>query len=315
MNSPFVTDHSPRIGEAEELVPGLRVVTAPNAGPMTFTGTRSYILGYDRLAVIDPGPDEPSHHRALMDATRGATVTHILVTHAHVDHAPLARRLSEELDVPISGFGDMARAQARFRGDRHGGVSGKTARLPDLGGGEGIDHGHDVDESLDHGTIVSGGDWVLEALHTPGHLADHLCFAWRETGIVFTGDHIMGWATTMVSPPHGDMQEFMQSLRRMAERAGDRVFFPGHGGAVEDPHAMIDWQIRHRLDREQQILDALSGRTLAPEEIAGMIYSGIDGRLISAATRNVIAHLVDLEARGRVQMERPGQAQGRYRLV
>ncbi|MCY3877178.1 MAG: MBL fold metallo-hydrolase [Rhodobacteraceae bacterium] len=293
MQNPFVTDHEVQVGVALKLAPGLRVVTAPNPGPMTFTGTQTYLLGVDRVAIIDPGPDDDAHLEALLNATTYACVTHIIVTHAHVDHSPLARRLSRRLDVPVYGFTEPAPAKGHDR---------RLDVIPrNMKGGEGIDHGHRVDVGLRDGSVVKGDEWELEALHTPGHLFDHLCLAWRNSGIVFTGDHIMSWATTMVSPPDGDMRSFMDSLERMAKRQGDRTYFPGHGGPVEDPGAMIDWQIRHRLARENQILDSLSERRFTPNELVQQIYTNIDRRLIPAAERNVLAHLIDLSDRGLVE--------------
>lgn len=307
MQNPFVTDHKVRVGIALDLAPGLRVVTAPNPGPMTFTGTQTYLLGEKGLAIIDPGPDDDAHFRALLDATADACVTHIFVTHAHVDHSPLARRLSRHLDVPVYGFKEPT--PTRVRGRR------LDTMFRKMKGGEGIDHGHHVDVDLHDGSVVEGKEWEIEALHTPGHLADHLCLAWRNTGYVFTGDHIMSWATTMVSPPDGDMRAFMNSLRRMANREGDRTYFPGHGGPVEDPQAMIGWQLRHRLARENQILDCLSEEQLTPKDLVKRMYADIDRKLVSAAERNVLAHLIDLADRGLVKAQSPEDPLGRYRRI
>ena len=307
MQNPFVTDHDVQVGIAVELAPGLRVVTAPNPGPMTFTGTQTYLLGKEGVAIIDPGPADDAHFRALLDATANARVTHIFVTHAHMDHSPLARRLSRQLDVPVYGF--KGPVPKRMHGRRPDTVFRKTK------GGEGVDRGHRVDVEVRDGSVVRGGDWELEALHTPGHLADHLCLAWRKTGYVFTGDHIMSWATTMVSPPDGDMRAFMNSLARMATRDGDRTYFPGHGGPVENPKAMIDWQIRHRLARESQILDCLSAEQFTPNDLVKRMYSDIDQRLVPAAERNVLAHLIDLADRGLVEPTSKEHLLGLYRRI
>ncbi len=305
--NPFTKGHKVQVGIALEIVPGLRVVTAPNPGPMTFTGTQTYLLGEKGVAIIDPGPDDDAHFRALLDATTNACVTHILVTHAHVDHSPLARRLSRHLDVPVFGF--KKPPPARAHGRRF------DTMLRKMKGGEGIDHDHHVDVDLHDGTVVEGREWELEALHTPGHLGDHLCLAWRNSGFVFTGDHIMSWATTMVSPPDGDMRAFVNSLKRMANRVDDRTYFPGHGGPVEDPQAMIDWQVRHRLTRENQIQDCLSKEQLTPKDLVKRIYAGIDRRLVPAAERNVLAHLIDLADRGLVEARSPQDPLGRYRRI
>ena len=288
-------------------MPGVRVVTAPNAGAMTFTGTRTYLLGIEDIAVIDPGPDLPQHREAILRATAGARVTGIFVTHAHLDHSALARRLSRDLDAAIFGFGDMSR-----------GLDPRIARLSrncDLGGGEGIDHRHRVDVELGDGESVRSRDWVLDVLHTPGHLADHLCLAWPDAGVVFTGDHVMAWATTMVSPPDGDMRAFIRSLERMSKRRDDRLYFPGHGGAVEDPGAMIAYQLRHRLRREAQILEALASGGARPGTLVRRIYADLDARLHPAAERNVLAHLVDLADRGVVFGHGPDGPNCLYRLA
>ena len=305
MQDPFVRDHRVEVGTAVELAPGLRVVTAPNAGPMTFTGTQTYLLGTESVAIIDPGPDDDAHLEALLHATAGSRVTHIVVTHAHVDHSVLARRLSELLKVRIHGFRPQRPLQSRagYPGD-------ESAKR--LKGGEGIDASHRVDVHLEDGAIISCDEWEIEALHTPGHLSDHLCLVWRDTGNVFTGDHVMSWATTMVSPPDGDMGAFMRSLKRLANRLEDKTYFPGHGGPVTDPGAMIDWQIRHRLERESQILECLSGKTLTPGGIVELLYTDIDRRLVPAAERNVLAHLIDLAERGVVAAASGADPLGKY---
>ncbi len=290
-------------------MPGVRVVTAPNAGAMTFTGTRTYLLGFEDIAVIDPGPDLPEHREAIVRATAGARITGIFVTHAHVDHSALARRLSRELDADIYGFGDMS-----------SGINPRLVELSrsgDLGGGEGIDRLHRVDVELRDGDSVESRsrDWVLDVLHTPGHLADHLCFAWADAGIVFTGDHVMSWATTMVSPPDGDMQAFMRSLERMSRRRDDRLYFPGHGGVVEDPGAMIAYQLQHRRRRESQILEALASGGARPKTLARGIYGSLDARLLPAAERSVLAHLVDLADRGIVHGRGPDGPNCLYSLA
>ncbi|MEM7441409.1 MAG: MBL fold metallo-hydrolase [Pseudomonadota bacterium] len=285
---PFDKSFRPATGRAVELEPGVRVLAAPNPGPMTFTGTNTYLVGTHHLAIIDPGPDLIDHETAILAAVEGAKVSHILVTHSHVDHSPLARRLSEKLNAPVCGFGPAAEARSL--------QMAALAQEGDLGGGEGVDLAYSPDVALSDGDCVTGDGWALNALHTPGHLSDHLCFALGGTGAVFSGDHVMGWATTMVSPPDGDLTRFMASLDKMTERP-DRIYYPGHGGPVEDPIGIIAWQKTHRQGREAQIREALLAGPATAMDLAQRIYTDIDQRLIPAAARNVLAHLIDLSTR------------------
>ena len=295
MSDPYERNHKPAVGQAVEIEPGLRVVTADNAAPMTFTGTQTYLLGTDAVAVIDPGPDSDAHYKALMAAIGGAEVSHILVTHSHLDHSPLSGRLQQATQAPVLAFGQAHAARSA--------VMERLAGAGDLGGKEGIDTGFQPDVLLRDGQLVSGDCWTLQALHTPGHLSNHLCFAWETRGAVFTGDHVMGWATTMVSPPDGDLTDFMASLAKLAERGDDRVYYPGHGAPVLDPIGMVRHQIAHRKTREAQILDTLGLGTFSPAELAARIYTDVDPRLLPAAARNVLAHLIDLSERRLVRSE------------
>ena len=281
------------IATPQHLGPGLRRVRAPNPSPMTHTGTNSYLVGEGALAVIDPGPDLDDHLAALLEALRpGERITHILVTHAHVDHAPLARRLADRTGAPVLAYG--------------GATSGRSARMQALaesglaGGGEGLDHGFRPDRTLADGDRIEGDGWSLEALWTPGHLGGHLCFAFGDT--LFTGDHVMGWASSLVSPPDGDLTAFMASCRRLARRR-DRIYLPGHGDPVEDPAERLAWLISHRESRESAILAALSEGPKTISEITTQVYADTPTPLRPAAERNVFAHLLDLTGRGLAQGE------------
>lgn len=300
MDDPFDRSFDAPAGVAETLAPGLRRVLAPNPSAMTFRGTNTYLLGTGALAVIDPGPDDDAHLAALMAAIGDAPVSHVLVTHAHLDHSALAPRLAARTGAPVLAFGgptagrrpDMAALAAR------GG----------LGGGEGVDAGFRPDRCLCDGAAVTGDGWEVTALHTPGHFGNHLCFAWGDA--VFTGDTVMGWSTTLISPPDGDLTDFMAALARLGGR-GDRVWYPGHGGAVTDPAAMARWQIAHRQARTAQVLAALEEGPAHAGDIAARIYAGQEPGLIAAGTRNVLAHLIDLERRGAVRAPGPiGPATG-----
>lgn len=273
----------------EHLAPGLRALTAPNAGPMTFTGTRSYLLGEGTLALIDPGPDDPWHLDAIARAVAGERIGCILVTHAHRDHSAGARAAGARFGAEVRAFGDLPRSPAMQAFARAGG----------LGGGEGIDGGFRPDRRLADGETVTGPGWTVTALHAPGHLGDHLCFAWTEGRALFSGDLVMGWATTLISPPDGDLGAYRASLARLAAR-GDRVFYPGHGVPVDAPRELIATHLAHRLAREEQILGVLGRGPARIESMVGVLYAEIDPALWPAAARNVLAHLIDLVERGRV---------------
>ncbi|RVT86566.1 MBL fold metallo-hydrolase [Rhodobacteraceae bacterium CCMM004] len=282
---------SPQPGVVVDLGGGVRRVLAPNPSPMTLHGTNTYLVGTGgSVAVIDPGPDDPAHLDAVLAALDGARVSHILVTHAHRDHAPLARPLSRATGAPVLAFGD-ARAG---RSDRMIALAGAAA----LAGGEGVDADFAPDTTLADGSEVAGEGWTLTALWTPGHMGNHMCFALGET--VFTGDHVMGWASSLVSPPDGDLTDFMESCARLARHSARR-FLPGHGAPVEDPAQRLDWLVRHRRAREVQILDALAPAPATAAALTARIYTDIAAALLPAAERNVLAHLIDLEARSRVR--------------
>lgn len=299
-----MTEFDPVIGQPHTLAPLLSVVVAPNASPMTHTGTNTYLLGDTALAVIDPGPDDPAHLDALMRAIAGRTVSHILLTHSHLDHSPLARPLAGLTGAPVLAFGHS-----------HAGRSPIMQALADqglTGGGEGIDHDFAPDTTLADGAVVSGKDWELTALHTPGHIGNHLCFHWQNA--VFTGDHVMGWASSLVSPPDGDLTDFMRSCARLRARHWSR-FHPGHGAPVTDPAARLDWLIAHRRAREAAILSALADGPSDAETLAARIYTDTPPALLPAASRNVLAHIIDLTGKNRAAPEGALSATTRFRLT
>lgn len=269
-------------GLVQQLSPLVARVLAPNPSAFTYTGTQSYIVGAgDDVAVIDPGPDDPAHIVALMAAIAGRTVRAIVCTHTHRDHSPATRPLKALTGAPIIGCAPLSleddgpRADAAFDVDY----------LPD-----GI---------LADGEQVSGDGWTLEAVATPGHTSNHLCMALLEEDALFTGDHIMGWSTTVVSPPDGDMAAYMRSMQRLVDRS-DAVYYPAHGDAVLKPQQLARGMMGHRKQREGQILRLLrTGETEIPGMVAEM-YRGVDVRLHPAAGRSVLAHLIDLRDRGMV---------------
>lgn len=278
------------IGKIETLEPNVRRILAPNASPMTYWGTNTYIVGTGEVAVIDPGPKDMAHLFAILDGI-GAdeTITHIIVTHSHVDHSPLARDLSQATGAPIYAFGDSQ--------------AGRSAVMQQLashgiGGGEGVDHDFAPDHLVADGDEICGATWALRAIHTPGHFGNHLCFAMGD--LCFVGDHVMGWASSLVSAPDGDLTDFMASCHRLNARDW-RVFHAGHGAPITAPNARLNWLISHRLTREAQILEALGDGAMTPAALTRKIYHDTPEALLPAAARNVFAHLVDLLGKSRVR--------------
>lgn len=300
-----VSEIRPRPGAAQRLAAGLRVVLAPNPSPMTLHGTNSYILGEGRVAVIDPGPADPRHLAALLGAlSPGETVSHIFVTHAHLDHSPLARPLAGATGAPILAFGD-ARAGRSAEMDRIAAQGG-------LEGGEGVDAGFVPDEALAHGDEVAGEGWTVRALHTPGHFGNHLSF--QSEDAVFCGDHVMGWSSSLVSPPDGDMGAYMASLDLLAG-LGARLLYSGHGDPIADPAGRIPELVDHRRARESAICAALADGPANADDLARRIYTDTPEALLRAASRNVLAHLLDLTKRNLAKPEGELNALARFHAM
>ncbi|MCZ0812227.1 MBL fold metallo-hydrolase [Roseovarius sp. EGI FJ00037] len=278
------SDFDPPVGIAEDLGDGIRRILAPNPSPMTFRGTNTYLLGESGLAVIDPGPADEAHLSAILGAVKPSQrITHILVTHAHLDHSPLAARLAEETGARVHAYGGAQDGRSAVM---------KRLAASGLGdGGEGIDHGFRPDIRLADGESVEGAGWRITALWTPGHLGNHLCFQSRDA--IFSGDLVMGWASSLVSPPDGDLTDFMASCQRL-KSVGAQIFHSGHGAPIEDPLARLDWLIAHRRSREAAILKELRSGPATAQALADRIYSDTPTSLMPAATRNVLAHLIDL---------------------
>lgn len=276
-------------GQPVEVDAGVVRVLAPNPSPMTYRGTNTYLVGHAALAVIDPGPDDARHMAALRAAIGGRPVSHIFVTHSHLDHSPLARRLARAVGAPVLAFGD-SRAGRRP-------VMGRLAAAGLVGGGEGVDPDFRPDVTVADGTVVQTGAGPLSVLHTPGHLGNHICLGWGE--MVFTGDHVMGWASSLISPPDGDLTAFMASCERLA-RLPARAFHPGHGDPVRDPAARLAWLVAHRQARQAQVLAALKAGPADLPELTARVYADTDPALHPAAARNLLAHLIDLHERGLV---------------
>ncbi|MCA0872399.1 MBL fold metallo-hydrolase [Seohaeicola saemankumensis] len=286
-------DFDPPHGTAIEIEPGLRRVLAPNPSPMTYRGTNTYLLGTRDLAVIDPGPAIPAHLDAILAAVMpGQRISHIVVTHTHMDHSPLAAELSARCGAPVLAFGGPETGRSAVMSD--------LARAGLAGGGEGIDQSFRPDQTVADGEVIQGDDWTLEVIHTPGHLGNHIALGWGDA--CFTADHVMGWASSLVSPPDGDLTDFMASCRRLQTRNW-RVFHPGHGAPVTTPAERLEWLIGHRLSREAAILAALADGPQTARALAERIYTETPAALLGAAERNVFAHLVDLTSQNRAHSQ------------
>jgi len=289
-------------GKVDEPMPGVRRILCNNPSPFTFKGTISYIVGRGKVAIIDPGPDDPAHNAALLDAVRGETVTHIFVTHTHRDHSPGVPAIKKATGAIVMAEGPHRPARALHVGD-----------------GPRLESSNDTDfkpdRALADGEGVRGDGWTVEAITTPGHTANHMAYAFHEAGIVFSGDHVMAWSTPVVSPPDGSMGDYMASLQKLAKRA-EPTYFPGHGPAVRNAPRFVAAYILHRKAREAAIVNRLAktGESDIPSLVAG-IYVGLDPRLTKAAGMSVLAHLEELVARGAVATEGPASIAGRYRLA
>ncbi|HYN46108.1 MAG TPA: MBL fold metallo-hydrolase [Allosphingosinicella sp.] len=271
-------------GKVEQVAPLVRRLLAGNPSPFTFTGTQTYIVGEGEVAVIDPGPDLAPHVEAILAATKGERIAAILCTHTHRDHSPASRPLAQAAGAPIVGCAPLAIEDKGPRADAA------------------FDFDYRPDRALADGERLDGQGWTLTAMATPGHTSNHLCFALEDTGALFTGDHVMGWSTTVVSPPDGDMTLYMASLNALLAR-DDKVYYPAHGPAVVEPHDHVRALIAHRHTREEQILAKLGAGEGRIGKMVETLYADIDPRLHPAAGRSVLAHLVDLARRGLVRNE------------
>ncbi len=285
---PFVRKMEFEYGVVDRVSPLIRRVIARNPTPFTFHGTGTYIVGEGEVAVIDPGPLIDEHVDALLQAVGSETVTHILITHTHNDHSPAAEPFKQATGAPTYGFGP------------HG--PGRSWQGVDIGESYGGDREFVPDHLVADGDIIAGQDWTFEAIHTPGHIANHLCFAMREENTLFSGDQVMGWSTTIVSPPDGDMLDYMQSLERLLTRE-ESVFWPTHGPAITDPRTHVEALIAHRIQREHDIGEVMGQGLSKIPDIVARLYADVPVHLHGAAGRTVLSHLVHMIQTGRASCE------------
>ena len=285
----------------DEVAPGVRRVMCNNPGPFTFKGTVSYIIGRGKVAIVDPGPDDPAHVGALLDAVRNETVTHIFVTHTHRDHSPAVPALKHATGATVYAEGVHRAARPLHIGELNPlDSSGDRDFVPDV--------------YLKDGEIVEGDGWAVEAVTTPGHCANHMAYALKGENSLFVGDHVMAWATTIVAPPDGAMSDYMASLRKLAARS-EQLYFPGHGPVVPQATRFVNYLLLHRKAREDSILYRLGkGETDIPT-IVRAIYIGLDPRLTGAAGLSVLAHMEELVARGVVDTDGIPAIDGVFRLA
>jgi glyoxylase-like metal-dependent hydrolase (beta-lactamase superfamily II) len=276
-------------GVAERLSPLVRRVLARNPSPFTYTGTGTYIVGEGEVAIIDPGPADTAHLEAVAAAVAGERVAAHVITHTHMDHSPGAAPLKARLGGEIVGCAPLVLSDDGPRADA------------------GFDPGYAPDRVLADGEALAGPGWTLRAVATPGHTSNHLCYALEEEAALFSGDHVMGWSTTVVAPPDGDMAAYMASLQLLLARA-DRRYYPTHGSPVEEPQRFVRGLIAHRRQREAQILGLLADGVGAIPAMVERMYVAVDRRLWPAAGRSVLAHLIDLEARGEARRDGDGWA-------
>jgi len=302
MASPsFRIKFDPQHGSAVEIAPGIQRITAPNKSAFTFHGTNTYILGDENVAVIDPGPANDSHFELLLETLKGRTVSHIILTHTHMDHSPLAKPLQEKTGAPTFAEGPHRNSRNLHLGEQNAlDAAADNKFMPD--------------HKLADGEIIEGDGWKLETIHTPGHTKNHACFALCDTDMLFSGDHVMGWSTSIVAPPDGSMSDYMNSLTKMIERT-ESIYFPGHGGRLEKAQEFTRALRAHRKMRETAVLSRIRAGDKTIPDIVAVIYKDTDPRLHGAAGLSVFAHVEDLVERKLIECDDPPALNSEYRAV
>jgi len=298
----FNRDMTFEYGEPHEVSGLVRRIVANNPSPFTFTGTGTYLVGRGTVAVIDPGPLDDAHYQALISALDGETVSHILITHTHRDHSPLAARLAAATGAKTHAYGPHGSG-------RQAAIAIDEALSLDAGG----DRDFAPDVVVGHGDVIEGPGWTLEAVFTPGHTSNHLSFALREENALFSGDHVMAWSTSVVAPPDGHMGDYMASLDAVLAR-GEETYWPTHGPAVTRPQRFVTKLAQHRRAREAMILARLRAGDRTIAEMVPKIYGGLDPRLVPAASLSTLAHVVDLIEREVVETDGPVSMTGTFRV-
>jgi glyoxylase-like metal-dependent hydrolase (beta-lactamase superfamily II) len=297
---PYVREIEFEYGDCDQVSPLIRRVVANNPSAFTYKGTGTYIIGKGEVAVVDPGPLLNEHVGALMRALEGETVTHILITHTHSDHSPAAAPLKALTGAETYAYGPHGSGQLNTPDDVQVEEDGDTAFVPDF--------------EIRHGDVIEGNGWTVECVYTPGHTSNHMCFALQEEKALFSGDHVMGWSTSIVSPPDGNMEQYMASLRLLLER-DDEVYWPTHGPAITDPKPFVRSFIEHREDRERQIMEQLAAGHTRIQDMVPIMYAAVDKRLYPAAARSVFAHMEHLVATGAVATKGKPTLGGDYWLA
>ena len=282
-------------GNCDKISPLIRRIIANNPGPFTFTGTGTYIIGKENLAIIDPGPIDQNHFDAIIKSTKGQTITHILLTHNHNDHSPLAKKIKEETGAKIyfKNLSNDIQTEDQFE--------------------EGYDKDIEGDIELSDGDIIETNEWTVEAIHTPGHTSNHICYSLTEEDVLFSGDHVMGWSTTVIVPPDGDMNDYINSLKKLLRRS-ENNFYPTHGPIIERPKELVAKYIEHRMEREKQISEAIKLGNKKIPDMVKIIYKDVDISLHPAAAMSTLAHLIRMKENNEIAVS-GNNLNGTYELV
>ena len=282
-------------GSCDKISPLIRRIIANNPGPFTFTGTGTYIIGKENLAIIDPGPIDQNHFDAIIKSTKGQTITHILLTHNHNDHSPLAKKIKEETGAKIyfKNLSNDIETEDQFE--------------------EGYDKDIEGDIELNDGDIIETNEWTLEAIHTPGHTSNHICYSLAEEDVLFSGDHVMGWSTTVIVPPDGNMNDYINSLKKLLKRS-ENNFYPTHGPIIERPKELVTKYIEHRMEREKQITEAIKLGNKKIPDMVRIIYKDVDTSLHPAAAMSTLAHLKRMKENNEIAVS-GNNLNGTYELV
>lgn len=294
---PFRRDLDFTYREIETIAPGIRRVVAENPGPFTLHGTGTYIIGEGKVAVIDPGPADSAHIDALVKGLAGETITHVLVTHTHMDHSPGCALLREYTDAPTYAYGP------------HGAGKLEVGVQVEEGG----DMEFDPDVKVRDGDIIEGEGWSVECVYTPGHTSNHICFQYREQKALFTGDHVMGWSTSIISPPDGDMGDYLNSLNKLLTR-NDEIYWPTHGPSIDSPKSFVQKFIEHRQEREDQIINCLQRGLTTIEVMVPDMYDGLPEFMYPAAARSVLAAMEHMANKGNIATDGAITLKATYRL-